>query len=268
MNIPYHPRLWKPSVAISVEHPDDFRRVSRFVQHLIKPAGRAYYLTVTPPDEYDGHDHDIDIEDALAPLREEQIYAQKVIITSSDFQGILVPALQCLQSSFLPPNMILFTVSNDAEKRDRLKNLLHTIRSISMAVCCLWLHPKYNLGMERKINLWLRDKSPNNDLAVLCALQFAKNFGAELNLLRVVDNELSVEKVYTQMESFVEEARLPANTKIRVLTGDFFNVFPEEHADLSLLGMPLKYEQMIELIECANNSLLFLSSSGLENALI
>lgn len=266
MNIPYHPRLWKPSVAIPVEHPEDFRRVSRFVQHLVKPAGRVYYLTVTPPEEYEGQD--FEIEETLTPLREDQIYAQKVIISSSDFQGILVPTLQCLQSSFLPPNMILFTVSDDEEKRDRFKQLLHTIRPISIAVCCLWLHPKYNLGMERRINLWLRDKSPNNDLAVLCALQFAKNFGAELNLLRVVDSESSAKKVYTQMEAFVEEARLPANTKIRVLRGDFFDVFSEEHADLSLLGMPLKYEQMIDLIERSNNSLLFLSSSGLENALI
>lgn len=266
MNIPYHPRLWKPSVAIPIEHPDDFRRISRLVQQLIKPSGRLYYLTVVPPGKEDTQD--TSVEETLNPLRAQQIYAQKVLVTSPSFPDLLVPTLQCLQSSFLPPNMILFTVSDNEEKRTRFNQLLDTIRPLSIAVCCLWLHPKYNLGMERNINLWLRDKSPNNDLAVLCALQFAKNFGAELTLLRVVATETSAKKVYAEMEAFIEEARLPANTKIRVLIGNFFEVFPEQHADLSLLGMPLKYEQMIELIESSNNSLLFLSSSGLENALI
>lgn len=267
MNTPYHPRLWKPSVAIPVEHPEDFRRISRFVRHLINPSGRVYYLTVTPSMAKDKVQENA-IEEALGPLREEQIFAQKVIITSSDFQGILVPTMQCLKSSFLPPNMMLFTVSDEQDKRERFKKLLHSIRPLRMAVCCLWLHPKYNLGMERKINLWLRDKSPNNDLAILCALQFARNFGAELSLIRVVENEGSKKKITAELAGFIDEARLPANTKIRVHTGDFRKAFDEEQADLSILGMPPKYELMIDMMDSANSSLLFVSSSGLENALI
>lgn len=265
--IPYHPRLWKPAVAIPVERPEDFRRISRFVRNLVNPSGRLYYLTVHPSTT-EAREHDLLIDEALAPIREEQLYAQKVIITSADFQGILAPMLQCLKSSFLPPNMILFTLSDEEEKRNRFKGLLRAIRPLRMSVGCLWLHPKYNLGLERKINLWLRDRSPNNDLAVLCALQFARNFGAELTLCRVIEQEGQRKAVQKALESFIEEARLPASTKVRIHTGDFADAFRKEQADLSILGMPLKYEVMMAMADEAEGSILFLASGGLENALI
>lgn len=267
MAIPYHPRLWKPAIAIPVEKPEDFRRISRFVRNLINPSGRLYYLTVHPSTA-EAREHDLLIDDALAPMREEQIYAQKVIITSPDFQGLLAPMLQCLKSSFLPPNMILFTLSDEEEKRARFKDLLRAVRPLRMSVGCLWLHPKYNLGLERKINLWLRDRSPNNDLAVLCALQFARNFGAELTLCRVIEQEGQRKNVQATLEAFIEEARLPANTRLRIHLGDFREAFRKEQADLSILGMPLKYEVMMTMADDAEGSILFLASGGLENALI
>lgn len=267
VSIPYHPRLWKPCIAIPVERPEDFRRISRFVQNLINPSGRMYYLTSNSEYIID-REHDKQIEEALKPLREEQIYAQKVVVTSSNFQSIMIPALQCLKSTFLPPNMVLFTVSEEKEKRDKFRRTLILMRPLKMAVGCLWLHTKYNLGLERKINLWLRDKSPNNDLAILCALQFSRNFGAELNLCRVVEHDDMKKQTVKELVAFIEEARLPANTKVRVYSGEFCEHINNDSADLSILGMPLKYEVMVEMMDHAPGSLFFVASGGLENALI
>lgn len=266
-SIPYHPRLWKPSVAIPVERPEDFRRISRFVRNLIYPSGRMYYLTFHPEHTID-KEHDKQIEDALKPLRKEQIFAQKVTITSPNFQSILIPSLQCLKSTFLPPNMILFTVSENKEKRDDFRKILISMRQLKMAVGCLWLHPKYSLGLEKKINLWLRDQSPNNDLAILCALQFARNWGAELNLCRVVESDDMKKQTVRELVEFIEEARLPANTKVRVYSGEFCKFIHSDPADLSILGMPLKYEVMMEIMDNAPGSMFFVASGGLENALI
>ncbi|KUO67516.1 MAG: hypothetical protein APF77_14400 [Clostridia bacterium BRH_c25] len=267
METPYHPRLWKPSIVIPVERPEDFRRISRFVRSLIFPSGRMYYLTVHPEFSIDAV-HEEQINEALAPLKEERIFAQKVLVRSEDFSTILFPALQCLTSSFLPPNAVLFTVSDDHEKQRRLKVFVESIRPLKAATMCLWLHPKYNLGLERKINIWLRDRSPNNDLAVLCALQMVRNLGAELRLCRVISNERQKKKVEKELGNFIEEARLPASTKIAVFSGDFYVTIKEEEADLSILGMPAQYEDMIRLIEIAPGSLLFVASGGLENALV
>lgn len=267
MAIPYHPRLWKPAVAIPIERPEDFRRISRFVRNLINPSGRLYYLSIHSPSTTEA-EQTRQIDEVLEPLRSEQIFAQSTVIASSDFHGILAPALQCLKSTFLPPNMVLFTISDEEEKRNAFRTLLTAIRQLKLAVCCLWLHPKHNLGLERKINLWLRDRSPNNDLAILCALQFARNFGAELNLCRVIRKEEKKDRVIRELTAFIDEARLPANTKIRIFSGDFSTILCEEQADLSILGMPLKYQMMMDMIDKAPGSLLFVSSGGLENALI
>ncbi len=267
MNTPYHPRLWKPSVVIPVERPEDFRRISRFVRSLIYPSGRMYYLTVHPEEGMDAVGEG-QINEALAPLKEERVFAQKISLRSEAFSSILYPALQCLTSSFLPPNAILFTVSDDNEKQIKLKNVLAEIRPLNIAAMCLWLHPKYNLGLERKINIWLRDKSPNNDLAVLCALQMVRNMGAELHLCRVASNERHKEKVRKELQSFIEEARLPVNTRIEIFSGDFFEIFKEVSADISIVGMPMQYEHLANIIGNASGSVLFVASGGQENVLV
>ncbi|MEW9668151.1 hypothetical protein [Ammoniphilus sp. 3BR4] len=124
------------------------------------------------------------------------------------------------------------------------------------------------MGLKRKINIWLRDRSPNNDLAVLCALQTVRNMGAELQLWRVISNEKQKKKVTKEMKSFIEEARLPVNTKIAVFSGEFYTIIQEKVADLSILGMPMHYRDMIHIIKLAPGSMLFVAFSGLENALV
>lgn len=266
-SMPYHARLWKPAVAIPVEKPEDFRRISRFISALIYPSGRLYYLSVQKNKDYDSLKHEA-IESSLSVLREENIFIQKTIVTAADFEAVLVPLLECLQTTALPPNMILFTISENDEKREKLKNLITSIRGLKISVGCLWIHPKYNFGLEKKINIWLRDRSPNNDLAVLCALQISKNFGSEINLCRVIENKDYEKSVHLEMEEFIVNARLPENTKIKMYCGDFKQIISEQSCDLSILGMPLKYEHFSEIMESSPSSILFLSSSGLENALI
>lgn len=266
MRTPYHPRLWKPAVAVPVESPEDFRRISRFIRNLLYSSGRLYYMTVYQEPKMD-EKHRKHIDEALEPLKEEGIFAQKVLVRSDDFGRMLVQALQCLENNFLPPNAVLFTVSEDPEKRERMKEILEALREINIAVMCLWLHPKYNLGSERTINIWLRDRSPNNDLAVLSALKLAENLGAELRLCRVIGHRSHMAKVEVELSGFIEEARLPRNTQIKVFTGDFYRHIEEETADLSIVGMPTKYEHMIRMIDAAPGSILFVASGGLESLL-
>ncbi|MGB5823874.1 MAG: amino acid permease [Proteocatella sp.] len=265
--IPYHPRLWKPAIAIPIEKPEDFRRISRFVHNLVYPSGRVYYLTSYPHD-WDEKDYDKQVEEVLKPLKDQQVFVQKIAVTAPSFESIIVPSMQCLKSSFLPPNMILFTISEEVQKREKMKSILYSIKPLKISVGCLWLHPKYNLGLEKKINLWLRDKSPNNDLAILCALQFSRNFNAEINLCRVVESDDVKKQTVKDMVEFIDEARLPRNTKIRVYTGKFTDRLYENPADLDIVGMPGRYEIMTQMIDNSPSSIFFLASGGLEDALI
>ncbi len=266
-SIPYHPRLWKPSVAVPVEKPEDFKRLTRIIKKLVYPSGRVYYIASHEECPID-HAHDHQIDEVLRPLRDEKIFVQKTTVTSDDFSSVLIPTLQSLKSTYLPPNIILLTISEDPQKRDKLKEMVNRIKPLNLSVGCLWLHPKFGMGNERKINLWLRDKSPNNDLAILCALQLSRNYDAELNLCRVVYDENEKKSTIQDLVDFIDEARLPSNTKVRVYTGRFKELMGQNNADINILGMPHEFSAMTSIIEASPSSILFVASGGLENALI
>lgn len=265
--IPYHPRLWKPSIVVPVENPEDFKRLSKVIRNLVYPSGRVYYLSSTEKNNIDLA-YKKEINTVLTPLREENIFIQETLITSYEFESVLPAALQCMKSSFLSPNIVFFTISEDIYRREKLLNFVNGMKNIDLSYCYLWLHPKQGLGLERKINLWLRDKSPNNDLAVLCALQLSRNMGAELNLCRVVYSDEYKKETVKELLSFIGDARLPFNTKIRVYSGEFKKHFIENDTDLNIIGRPMDNLILEELIEKSQNSILFVSSSGFENALV
>ncbi|MDK2800466.1 MAG: solute carrier family 12 (sodium/potassium/chloride transporter), er 2 [Clostridiales bacterium] len=132
---------------------------------------------------------------------------------------------------------------------------------------CLYLHPKYAFGQERRVNLWLRDKSPNINLAVLSALQLVRNWNASLHIIRVINHSVDKNRIEKAVHKFIEDARLPINIKVHIIAVDFFEVIKEEQGDINILGMPPKYEQVLQIIQTSPNSILFVADSGLENAL-
>jgi hypothetical protein len=132
---------------------------------------------------------------------------------------------------------------------------------------CLYLHSKYAFGQERRVNLWLRDKSPNINLAVLSALQLVRNWNASLHIIRVINHSVDKNRIEKAVHKFIEDARLPINTKVHIIAVDFFEVIKEEQGDINILGIPPKYEQVLQIIQTSPNSILFVADSGLENAL-
>ncbi len=267
MSMPYHPRLWKPAIVIPVEKPEDFKRISRFIRGLVYPAGRVYYLTISKEKDFPEDEIKI-VDESLEQLVNDNVFTRKVIIRHGDFRSDLHIVLESLLSTFLPPNTAFFTISNSYEKQENFKQLLASLGSLRIGTMCLYLHPKYGFGQEKRINLWLRDRSPNTNLAVLSALQLVKNWNASLHLIRVVKRSEDIKRAEEELEVFIEDARLPVNTKLKALTGDFLSAIETEPGDLNLLGMPPKYDQILYIVENIPNSILFVADSGLENALV
>ncbi|WHH57878.1 amino acid permease [Petroclostridium sp. X23] len=267
MSMPYHPRLWKPSIVIPVEKPEDFRRISRFVRSLIYPSGRVYYLTICGEGNC-VQDTEHSVDELLVPLKSENLFAHKVIIRGGEFSRDFQIILQSMMSTFLPPNTAFFTISNQPEKQDKFNVLLNSLKSLKIGLMCMHLHPKYGLGQEKRVNLWLRDRSPNTNLAVLSALHLSRNWNASLYLIRVVKNSAGKKRAEEELIQFVEDARLPRSTEVKVIIGEFWSVVENEPADLNIFGMPNGYEQMMDVIRVCPNSILFVADSGLESALV
>ena len=265
----YHPRIWKPSLLVPVEQPEDFARVSRFVDSLLYPSGRLYILSLTAAPQGDAV-LAASYDEVLKPISDKKIFLRKTIVHTPalPFETGLYPLAQVLLNAFLPPNTILFTLSDDAEKQRQLERIYRMIRPLNTGLLFLHIHPKYGFGQERRVNLWLRDKSPNMNLAVLAALQIARNWEAKLTILRVVDEEREVAPVTTDLELFVEQARLPVNTAVRVMSGDYCTHLYNLRADITLIGMPREYAKMVSLAADIPGTVLFVQDSGMEDACV
>ncbi len=265
----YHPRIWKPSLLVPNENPEDFARVSRFVDSFLYPSGRLYILSLTSSSLNDSV-LNAQYDEVLKPIRDKKIFMRKTIVhtPATQFEIGLYPLTQVLLNSFLPPNAILFTISSDREKQMQLKRIYKTIHPLNTGVLFLHIHPKYGFGQERRVNLWLRDKSPNMNLAVLTALQLTRNWEARLTILRVVDGDDRIQAATADLELFVEQARLPVSTSVRVLSGDYCSHLNDFRADVTIVGMSREFDQMLSFVEDFPGTVLFVKDSGMEDACI
>lgn len=264
----YHPRLWKPAILLPAENSDDLRKTLRFVSNILYPSGRLYLLTVAG----EGEKGDVagSYDQVLEPLRAKNLFIRRIIIDKrgADFTSALSVVAQTLLSSFLPPNAALFTVSSDKGKQERLKKIYSEITKNNIGLMFLNIHPKIGFGQEKTVNLWLRDKSPNTNLAVLTAMQLTRNWDARLILLRTVDAAAKAEAAAVELQAFAEHARLPVQTKIRVIVGDFQQAVGRESADVTIVGMPNDFAKMLALAGEMPGTVLFVADSGLENAVV
>lgn len=269
MSMPYHPRLWKPSILIPVENPEDFKRISRLIRSLINPSGRVYYLTMNNVGNQ-RKELEEKIDAVLQPLKEENLFAQKIVINSKDYNQDLNIVLQSLVHVFLPPNTIFFTISEETEKRKKFFEMVKNLEDVRkrIGLLCLRIHPKYGFGQEKNIHLWLRSKSKNYNLAVLSAIQIMKNWNGNLTLCRVAEHASQVPNIEKELLKFIEDARLPINTKIDVKVGNFYDLIKEQSTDLNILGMSNSLGQIENIIDQVPASILFVGDSELENVLV
>ena len=265
----YHPRIWKPSLLVPIEQAEDFARISRFVDSFLYPAGRLYILSLTAEPVKDDR-LKAQYDEVLKPILDKKIFVRRTIVYAPDiqFETGLSPLAQVLLNSFLPPNTMLFTISNNKEKQAQLERIYQIVRPLNTGLMFLNIHPKYGFGQERRVNIWLRDKSPNMNLAVLVALQLTRNWDARLTILRVVDDAEMVQSVTTELELFVEQARLPVSTSVQVLSGDYCAHLQSSRADITIMGMPQEFGQVLSFAEDFQGTILFVKDSGMEDACV
>lgn len=266
MQLEYHPKVWKPSILLPVENDSDFSKVSGIIKDLIYPKGRLYYLTVAKNDA--NHEESrVKINESLKPLKKKNLFANEIYIKGNDFNTDLPIVLQSLLNMFLQPNIIFFTLSSDINKRKMLTSNLKQIKENDIGIICMEYDKERKFGKKQKINLWLRDKSQNTNLAVLIALQLKKNWNAELNIVAVVKNDVERELMTQYHYDFIQEARLPQDTKVNVYVGDFREIASKETADITILGTPqdISVEYFNRMGHLIPGSIMFLADSGLEN---
>ena len=140
----------------------------------------------------------------------------------------------------------------------------------NLGVIILRQHPRIAFGMQKTINLWLRDKSPNWHLAGLVTLQLQLNWEGKINLITVAEKKEDKHRMYRFLDELSKQTRLPSLTDFHVLTGGFKDAISKApKGDISLFGLAddLHFGFMREVTESTNSSCLFVRDSGKESAI-
>jgi amino acid transporter len=293
--MPRHAKSWKPDLMIPVEDPSYWSPLMAFVRDIVFPKGTLRVFSVKIREEglessinhlvnvfvrrmdssqnSDTNHSAEDLEEALNklvdPIRDEGIFTAATVIESRNFlEGINV-ITQVMRGMFFPPNIIFFTISEKQVKAKRLEKLFAVARREELGILALRLHAEVRFGDKEKVNVWLRIGSPNQDLAILIALQLERNWGCTIRLLTVVNTLEEKATAISQLNKIAELIRMPPNTQVVVLTGGFIpSVSRAPSSDLNIFGFAqdINWEDMDHVGELTNTSCLFVKDSGEESA--
>lgn len=278
--LPYHPKIWKPNLFIPINDAEEFQPLNSFIRAIAYPRGRVSLFTAVTEKvcELSSKGPCIDLRQqrtdelkAMAdPLKEDGLFVEAKVVDCVNENTAVKIGLQTMKGTVFPPNVVLLKLPKNERKDAIVCGLFDTAKTEKMGVIVLALHERLNLGHQKYINLWVRERSPNVDMAILIALQLVKNWEGEFRLIQVVDDEESVQGAKDYLAKLCRVLRLPKETESKVLVGQFKNVIESAPlADINIFGMADKInpQWMREVSKQIGTSALFLADSPHESAL-
>jgi amino acid transporter len=294
--MPQHAKSWKPHLMIPVETPAYWTSFIAFIRDVIFPGGTLRVFSVKIIKEgveskisgmvdfllgrkdnsarIDNHYTADELEEQLnqlvVPIRDEGIFTAATVIESHNFlEGISV-ITQVMKGMFFPPNIMFLTISEDKSKAERLEKMIAVAIREKMGIIMLRHLAKVGFGKKEKVNVWLRDGSPNQDLAILTALQLERNWRSTIRLLTIVEKQEDQNKTQLKFRKIAELVRMPKETEISVLAGTFQEALSKAPpADLNIFGFPkeIGWDTLVdEIADLTSTSCLFIKDSGEESA--
>jgi hypothetical protein len=178
--------------------------------------------------------------------------------------------IQTLRGGTFRPNSLFLTVGSNSQKDDNIIQLAIYAAQSNLGMILLNQHPRVAFGVQKDVNIWLRDESPNWHLAMLIALQIHQNWDGRLNLITVSPDKSQKKRLYAFLEHLSDQARLPSITELYVLEGKFLEAMPgAPRADINIFGMAseVSLDLVRRISATANSSCLYVGDSGQENVL-
>ena len=211
------------------------------------------------------------LETLIEPLKNARLHINCSVIEDSSFAHGTKLVIQTLKASSFQPNILFLTVGSDDDSDPVLHQLITEAAKYELGTLVLRQHPRMAFGMQKNINLWLRDRSPNWHLAVLIALQLQLNWDGKLNLITVTTKKEDVRKATQFLDRINDQARLPSSTELQVMVGDFEEALQNApRGDINILGLgaEVDFGFIRKTADLSKSSCLFVQDSGKENVLV
>ncbi|MBN2365132.1 MAG: Na-K-Cl cotransporter [Calditrichaeota bacterium] len=268
MKFPRHQVTWKPDLLVPIDNPKVWSGPLLFIRNITCPSGSIFAFTVKNRNIKQTRKN---LEDLILPLKNGNVLIKATIIEDEKFLHGAKLVIQTLRASTFSPNVLFLTLSNDESKDDIIESLVAEAVKQKMGLSILRQHPRIAFGMQKTINLWLRDKSPNWHLAMLITLQLQLNWEGSINLVTVASEKSDRRRLTHFLERLSDQARMPSMTNFHVLTGSFKRVLEDApRADINIFGVgkKLSFDFIRQSTELTKSSCLFVRDSGEESALV
>ncbi len=259
---------WKPDLLLPVEDPKSWSGSLLFIRNITHPSGSIFAFTVRKEIR---EETEHDLNELFEPIRNESTMVNSTVLEDKSFVNVAKLVIQTLHAGALRPNTLFLTMSRERRKHSTIKTLLKHSTKNGMGTLILRINPRLSFGMQKTINLWLRDKSPNWHMSMLIAFQLIRNWDGTLHLITSTPDKSEKKRLQNFLQHLSDQARLPSTTEFYVLIGDFKeSMLNAPAADLNIFGIPEDpdFRFMRNAPEEINTSCLFVKDSGSENALI
>jgi solute carrier family 12 sodium/potassium/chloride transporter 2 len=264
---PRHHVAWKPDMLIPIEDPKLWAGPLLFIRNISYPSGSLFAFSVKNEAVEETEEA---IEELLEPLDKEGILVNSTVLEDQNFLHGTKLVIQTLKGGTFRPNTLFLTLGNNEQKDNNITSLVNIASRFGLGVLILRQHSRMAFGMQKDINLWLRDKSPNWHLAMLIALQLQLNWEGKINLVTVAQNSEEETRLFKFLNRLSDRTRLPSLTEFHVLHGSFEDALTKApRADVNIFGLSdeLHFDFMRNTPEKIKSSCLFVKDSGQESAL-
>lgn len=264
-------RAWRPNLLISTCAPDRLDRALPFLHDVVHPKGSIKIA---------GHGDDISSEDVARVGQRLQNWkvSSSWSVVDADSVGDAVAAAHESGDANAAPNIVFIDFPSLQEEARQAEEALAAAHEHGLGVLVLSHTHGGRIGGRRVVNLWIRPQLDvdvqdiqHSHLSILLALKLQRNWGGQLNLLTVVDDEEDRGPAESYLRDLIDAARLPGPPSVHVLTGSFDEALPRSPiADMNVfaLGPHADLHRMHELIEEADTPCAFVRDSGGEDCLI
>ncbi|MEW5821831.1 MAG: amino acid permease [Cyanobacteriota bacterium] len=272
--MPQTAKGWKPNLLVPIENPRASTSIISFLKDIVFPKGtiRLFSVKVTNGNSYENAEQKTkeqlldELNELASTARKDGIFTSTSVIEGNHFLEVINIITQVTRGMYFSPNIIFLTMSSDRSKSSILEQMIQISIKQKLGIIILGLHPKTSFGRKEIVNLWLRDKSPNQNLAVLMAVELQQQWG-QVRLLRVTNSEENINKELNDLKRIVEEDRMPARTELTVLVGSFEEAMSKAPlADLNIFGMSdqMTIDNLYHIADKIDTSCLFAMDSGTE----
>ncbi|MEM7801438.1 MAG: amino acid permease, partial [Chloroflexota bacterium] len=270
-------RAWKPNLLIPVEDPYRLRGSFEFIQNLTYPKGSVKLLGIGEAGaEQDQLTEQLD--GLINAFRGRNVFASATVVKNGSFEHSVISGMEVLQGAFFRPNILFLPAPDSAEKESAYGKIFQTADELDIGILLYAAHPVSLLGRRQSVNVWIRDRSPdwrlswdigNLDLSILIAYKFKLNWGADLRLITVIEDEREEENARHFMSQLMDLARLPDTEVIVAKEGFAQYVASAPQADLNIFGQTSRqdFDFVRRMVDETKTTCLFARDSGRESAL-